>query len=162
MQPLSIPFSPILWPQSAILRPGHTLPLSSRNWQMKACIPSFLPSITSWEKTIEWVAYSTQKNYYQLNLIECTKTTLMHFDSFQQSGLGLHTLFPWRKIEQSYYTFVAPPIQYFWADSQGVLMMNSWVFGSYVVTVSIPRTWHRKPSIKLQPRYKLPSRLCAA
>jgi hypothetical protein len=39
-------------------------------------------------------------------------------------------------------TFAAPPIQYFWADSQGALITNS--SGSFVVRVSIPQTRHGK------------------
>jgi hypothetical protein len=36
MRPLSTPFNPVLWPQSAILIPGHHRPSASRIWQTKA------------------------------------------------------------------------------------------------------------------------------
>lgn len=57
-----------------------------------------------------------------------------------------------RKKKGVILTLAAPPIQYFWADSQGVLMTNSPVFESYVVTVSIPRTWKHQ--------WKLSKRVC--
>lgn len=52
------------------------------------------------------------------------------------------------KVIEKFLTFAAPPIQYFWADSQGLLITNSPVFESYVVTVSIPRTWPMKEPMK--------------
>lgn len=144
MRPLSTPFKPVLWPQSAIRIPGHTRPSPSRNWHTKAWTPSFLPLIKSWEKTIAWVAcwrnnhkipylvhgtsigtsyWENGINWYihQLEKCNCFPVTTRH-----RSGIG---------------TFAAPPIQYFCADSQGVSMMNSSLDASNVVVVSMPRTW---------------------
>lgn len=45
IRPLSTPFKPILWPQSAIRMFGHMFPSESLIWAINACTPWLLPFI---------------------------------------------------------------------------------------------------------------------
>lgn len=56
MRPLSIPFRPILWPQSATRMLGQTFPSASLIRAANAWTPWFFPSICSWAKITVWLA----------------------------------------------------------------------------------------------------------
>ena len=59
---MSTPFTPILWPQSAMRMFGHMLPSWSLIWAMKTWIPWLVPFISSCEITIACVACCTSKS----------------------------------------------------------------------------------------------------
>lgn len=56
IRPLSTPFRPILWPQSAMRIFGQMFPSSSLICTINAWTPSSFPLILSWEKTTVCVA----------------------------------------------------------------------------------------------------------
>jgi len=69
IRPLSTPFKPVLWPQSAIRMFGHMFPSESLIWAMNACTPWLLPFILSCEKTIVCVACWIKEQVNNIGLI---------------------------------------------------------------------------------------------